>query len=61
MSFGAAVSTSVYTFVANQMPGGITDPSAGIIGINASFLYQSVLCLIGFIICIIWVKDKKKK
>ena len=53
MSFGAAVSTSVYTFVANLMPGGITVPSAGIVGINASFLYQSVLCLIGFIICII--------
>ena len=61
MSFGAAVSTSVYTFVANLMPGGITVPSAGIIGINASFLYQSVLCLIGFLICVFFVKDKKKK
>ena len=52
MSFGAAISTSVYTFVANNLPGGIADPSAGIIGINASFGYQAVLCLIGLVICI---------
>ena len=52
MSFGAAISTSVYTFVANSLPGGIADPSAGIVGINASFAYQAVLCLIGFVICI---------
>lgn len=61
MSFGAAISTSVYTFVANMMPGGITVPSAGIVGINASFLYQSVICLIGFLICVFLVKDKVGK
>lgn len=61
MSFGAAISTSVYTLVANSLPGGISDPSAGIVGINASFGYQSVLCLIGLIVCIIFVKDAKAK
>lgn len=61
MSFGAAVSTSVYTLVANSLPGGITNPTAGIGGINASFAYQSVLCAIGLIICIFFVRDKKMK
>lgn len=61
MSFGSAISTSVYTLVANNMPGGIDVPSAGIVGINASFGYQSILCLLGFILCLIFVKDKVKQ
>lgn len=60
MSFGAAISTSVYAAVASQLPGGISNPAAGIVGINCSFAYQAVLCFIGLIICIIFVHDKKK-
>lgn len=59
MSFGAAISVSVYTFVANMMPGGIDVASAGIVGINASFAYQAALTFIGFLICVFLVKDKK--
>lgn len=60
MSFASAISTSVYTLVSNFQPGGIADPSASIVGINASFAYQAVLCVIGFVICILFVKDKKQ-
>ena len=60
MSFATAISTTVYACVANSLPGGINDPVAGIVGINSSFCYQAVLCAIGFVLCVIFAKDKKK-
>lgn len=60
MSFGASISTTVYAFVSNLLPGGIDNPAAGIIGINSSFMYQTVLTVIALIVCLIFVRDKKK-
>lgn len=61
MSFASAISVSIYTYVSNMIPGGISDPTAAIVGINASFGYQAVLGIIGFFICLFLVKDKKFK
>ena len=61
MSFGAAISTSVYTLVSNSLPGGIANPEAAIVGINSSFFYQACLCFIAFIICLICVRDVRKR
>lgn len=60
MSFASSISTTVYTCVANSYPGGVSDIYAGVQGINASFMYQSVLSIIALIVCLIFVRDQKK-
>lgn len=61
MSFGAAISTSVYTLVSNSLPGGIANPESAIVGINCSFFYQACLCLFALILFFICVRDVRKK
>lgn len=59
MSFGAAISTCVYTYVANSFPGGIEDPACGVIGINASFFCQACMCAFAVVVCLIFVRNTK--
>ena len=59
-SLGTAILVSVYTLVAAGLDGsGLTDVQAHIVGIDMAFAVGTVLCLIGFILTILFVKDAK--
>ncbi len=57
-SFGTALLVSISS-IATNMSMGATDPvHAGIFGVNMAFAGATVLCLIGFVLTVIFVKDK---
>ncbi len=58
-SFGTAILVSISTMVTNAMTqGGLDSVHAGISGVDAAFFAGTILCLIGLIITIVFVKDK---
>ena len=57
-SFGTALLVSISS-IATNMSAGATDPvHAGIFGVNMAFAGATVMCLIGFVLTVIFVKDK---
>ena len=58
-SLGTAILVSISTMVTNAMTqNGVDATHAGISGVDAAFFAGTILCLIGLIITIIFVKDK---
>lgn len=59
-SLGTAILVSVYTLVSAALSGGagMDAVHASITGINASFAVSGVLCLVGLVLTIAFVKDK---
>lgn len=57
-SLGTAVLVSTYTLVAAALQPGMDTVHASITGINVAFAVGGCLCLIGFVLTIIFVKDK---
>lgn len=58
-SLGTAILVSVYTLIAAGLTAsGVDSMHASITGINAAFAVSTALCLIGFILTIVFVKDK---
>ena len=60
-SLGTAILISVYTLVAASLSGSMDTIHASITGINVSFAVSGVLCLIGLVLTIIFVKNKPNK
>lgn len=59
-SFGTALLVSISS-IATNMSAGATDPvHAGIFGVNMAFAGATVMCLIGFVLTVIFVKDKPR-
>ena len=56
-SLGTAILVSVYTLVAASLMGSMDSIHASITGINVSFAVSGVLCAIGLIMTIIFVKN----
>lgn len=57
-SLGTAIIVSASTIVTNMNSGVMTPVQANILGINAAFGVAGLLCLIGFIMVIVLVKNK---
>ena len=57
-SLGTAILVSVYTLVAASLMGNMDSIHASIAGINISFAVSGILCTIGLIMTIIFVKNK---
>lgn len=60
-SLGTAILVSVYTLVAASLMGNMDSIHASITGINVSFAVSGILCTIGLILTIIFVKNKPSK
>lgn len=57
-SFGTALLVSISTVATNMSSGSLDGVHAGIFGVNMAFMGATILCLAGFVLTIIFVKDK---
>lgn len=57
-SLGTAILISVSTVSAGIAQRGTDALHAGIFGVNAAFFASGILCLVGLVMTIVWVKDK---
>lgn len=57
-SLGTAILISVSTVSAGIAQHGTDALHAGIFGVNAAFFASGILCLVGLVMTIVWVKDK---
>lgn len=57
-SLGTAILVSISTATTTVASNGVDSLHAGILGVNAAFFASGILCVVGLIMTIAWVKDK---
>ncbi len=57
-SFGTALLVSISTIATNMSSTSLDSVHAGIFGVNMAFTGATILCLAGFVLTVIFVKDK---
>ncbi len=57
-SFGAALNISVYSLVSSACSGSMDTVEAGVVGVNAAFTLQMLMCLTAVVVAIVAVRNK---